>query len=538
MKTFEQQLADARPKLSTIANRFFDKTEPFIADPEYNPFNLEITQFTNYCLRKASNAEISTIKPLLRSYLSRLRAKTAAHRNIFNEDRFTYLKYDYFYNEIIAILAKHTSYSFMGEATSATEEKIAHEEFDKVKKKLFRSEKYSNFETFFKTLFRIEYITLLNQNEEDAYIVMPDNFNNLFWELYHANLNDFNTLFTEIELRKFNKRKIACLEFLLQNPNLDINEPGIVNDDILTTLLKKHHYQLIKNIFKRSDLYITSSQNLLELAFNEGNGDLNVFKQLAYTPGIDINAVSNTSHPSGLCFLYYLSQPSGVPFFDILLDHPNININFRDNRRHSAIEYFLHKIPTYKNFIVKMIMCQELQIELNSIKDDKRFLSAYIYRKIYRSNISEINEAYLKKFLSDNKSDDNLELLQPVEEQTDPLDPPQAHEYMPYPSLDPNFFKTILANINMLLSAYAALDPGTREKIASVFIQIVFLCEGLVSVRPSATSKTKRFFDITQRLPLELQMTVSNRLFGQDGFNITGRESTAAAKKLATSFPR
>ena len=86
------------------------------------------------------------------------------------------------------------------------------------------------------------------------------------------------------------------------------------------------------------------------------------------------------------------------------------------------------------------------------------------------------------------------------------------------------------------------LKLGQLETLAAeVFALVVFICDNLFQLKRERTSSRLkiaaasaiRFFAITMRLPMELQMIVCNRCFGSVKEGILRRESEAAFKSLA-----
>jgi len=83
------------------------------------------------------------------------------------------------------------------------------------------------------------------------------------------------------------------------------------------------------------------------------------------------------------------------------------------------------------------------------------------------------------------------------------------------------------------------------EQAAAVFASIVFLCEGLLQLKPAlhdtitasaaaaTTAAATRFFTIAKRLPMELQMILSRRAVGSMKQNILHQDSETAFKSLA-----
>jgi len=77
------------------------------------------------------------------------------------------------------------------------------------------------------------------------------------------------------------------------------------------------------------------------------------------------------------------------------------------------------------------------------------------------------------------------------------------------------------------------------EFAAEIFALTVFLCDGLLQLRPptlitsSSNPAAVRFFTIAKRLPMELQMILCHRAVGSMKQNILHKDSEAAFKSLA-----
>lgn len=81
--------------------------------------------------------------------------------------------------------------------------------------------------------------------------------------------------------------------------------------------------------------------------------------------------------------------------------------------------------------------------------------------------------------------------------------------------------------------------PGVREPfIGRAFALIVFLTDGFLRIRGDSHdgfSLEERFFDISSKLPLELQMVLCNRMFGSPNDIILVRDSEPGFRWLSRS---
>jgi len=77
---------------------------------------------------------------------------------------------------------------------------------------------------------------------------------------------------------------------------------------------------------------------------------------------------------------------------------------------------------------------------------------------------------------------------------------------------------------------------GVLDKLAAeVFALTVFLCDDLLQLQPAA-SAASRFFAITSKLPIELQMIMCHRAVGSMKQNFLHKDSEPAFKALARTF--
>ena len=108
-------------------------------------------------------------------------------------------------------------------------------------------------------------------------------------------------------------------------------------------------------------------------------------------------------------------------------------------------------------------------------------------------------------------------------------------------------------NIATLLRRFKAHPEQIRREVrvklgfpdelaAEVFALAVFLCDGLLQLKPAsspatipnpATTAATRFFVIAKRLPMELQMILCRLAVGSRKQNILRKDSEAAFKALA-----
>ena len=71
------------------------------------------------------------------------------------------------------------------------------------------------------------------------------------------------------------------------------------------------------------------------------------------------------------------------------------------------------------------------------------------------------------------------------------------------------------------------------EAAAEMFALVVFVSDGLLQINETTPSPAARFFSITRRLPLELQMVVCHLVVGSSKEIIPGKDSEVAFKSLA-----
>ena len=70
-------------------------------------------------------------------------------------------------------------------------------------------------------------------------------------------------------------------------------------------------------------------------------------------------------------------------------------------------------------------------------------------------------------------------------------------------------------------------------KAAEIFALTVFLSDDFLTVSEKGISKEKRFFQIIENLPMELQMVLCQRSIGCSKINIPTKDSEPAFKKIA-----
>jgi len=79
---------------------------------------------------------------------------------------------------------------------------------------------------------------------------------------------------------------------------------------------------------------------------------------------------------------------------------------------------------------------------------------------------------------------------------------------------------------------------GVLDKLAAeVYATTVFLCDGLLQLKPPSDPAATRFFAIASKLPIDLQMILCYRAVGSTKQNIFHKDSDAAFKSLARIPP-
>ena len=105
------------------------------------------------------------------------------------------------------------------------------------------------------------------------------------------------------------------------------------------------------------------------------------------------------------------------------------------------------------------------------------------------------------------------------------------------------------AQVVSLLERYASNPTQTRSEVrvelgmldevaAEVFALTVFLCDGLLQLKPALVPTTSnlnaaRFFTVVRRLPMELHLMLCHRAVDSDNDCILSKDSEAAFKSLA-----
>ena len=83
------------------------------------------------------------------------------------------------------------------------------------------------------------------------------------------------------------------------------------------------------------------------------------------------------------------------------------------------------------------------------------------------------------------------------------------------------------------------MEFGLSNEFATrLFSLAVFLCDGLLQLRPNleAEDRRVRFFRILCQLPIELQKILCRRTYSSGKMLIASKDSEAAFKELACSF--
>jgi hypothetical protein len=76
-------------------------------------------------------------------------------------------------------------------------------------------------------------------------------------------------------------------------------------------------------------------------------------------------------------------------------------------------------------------------------------------------------------------------------------------------------------------------ELGVIENEARIFALTVFFCDELLEVKEGETGGAARFFTMSSKLPMELQMILCHRSTGSAGGDVPGWESEMAFKELA-----
>jgi hypothetical protein len=76
-------------------------------------------------------------------------------------------------------------------------------------------------------------------------------------------------------------------------------------------------------------------------------------------------------------------------------------------------------------------------------------------------------------------------------------------------------------------------ELGWFGEEAKIFALVVFLCDGLLEIREETPTGAAKFFRITQRLPMDLQIILCHCVVGSAKINILGEQRELAFKNLA-----
>jgi len=80
------------------------------------------------------------------------------------------------------------------------------------------------------------------------------------------------------------------------------------------------------------------------------------------------------------------------------------------------------------------------------------------------------------------------------------------------------------------------LELCPERPIADLFVLIVFLSDDFLTINTGRSKKTKRFFKIAKRLPMELQMILCHKTFGSLAININSKDFELAYRRLISEI--
>jgi hypothetical protein len=238
----------------------------------------------------------------------------------------------------------------------------------------------------------------------------------------------------------------------------------------------------------------------LYCAVSQGNAP-KVFEILEKNPGIDINQLNQ----GGWTFLSRACHVGNVYVVDRLLKHPKIDVNFINGRGYSALFYACDNLKCFISLL------EDPRLRIAKHYNEQWFLrhaatgqcpivvwhwlvSGKPMAEVTDEFLFEVNTAGVDQWL--------LDLLRRIKN-----DPEEARR------------------VERLGSSWF------DEAAAEIFSQVVFLCDGLLKVPPSGGAA--RFFQIAQKLPLELQMVLCHRTAGSSKINIPVKEREQAFRHLA-----
>lgn len=213
------------------------------------------------------------------------------------------------------------------------------------------------------------------------------------------------------------------------------------------------------------------------------------------------------------------SETKSVKILSLLLNHPSVDVNFKDVYGDRAI--ILACLGGKDDFVA--ILVEDPRVELNVTDANGVSLLKWLVRQERLD--------YIKLWISSGKE---MVLRPPGGLGNDVIGHARKKKKVEFENLLVEFRdrpEDTRHKIRLELGWYER--TGWYEKMAaSFYAQSIFLCDGLVQIRTNADEDTTRFFTIISKLPLELQMTLCLRAAGSMKSLVSGKDSEWAFREL------
>jgi len=253
-----------------------------------------------------------------------------------------------------------------------------------------------------------------------------------------------------------------------------------------------------------------------------------VVSQLKLHPELDVNWADDDQRTA----LHYACWNGHAELVKFLLGHPNIYVNVKTTNGSTPISLGCR----FGGLSVVRVLLKDPRVELQHCDSHGRSTLWWISR--------EGNHEVIEYLLASGKELEDFERLRGM----------HVDDGKDYTALEIAREKNNTGTAS-LLERFAINPALTRHELrvklgmvaelaAEVFALTVFLCDGLLQLKPpplaAASTPTDavvgdvlRFFTIAAKLPLELQMILCYRTVGSKKQSILHRESEVAFKSLA-----
>ena len=230
-------------------------------------------------------------------------------------------------------------------------------------------------------------------------------------------------------------------------------------------------------------------------------------------PDLDINWMNPNYHDE--TFLHLAAQRKNPEIGKILLAHPLIDVNKKDNGGWTPVAYACDR----GNVPLICLLCQDPRVDVNLTANKFGYWSLY--------NIACNGTLAAAKWLIALRGED-LDSEQKGsyngEDWTTPLEIARIEGHTEMSSL-----------LERLTQYELRVELGLPGSLASeLFAVVVFLCDDLLKIKQDEAHTTAgRFFAIATTLPMELQMLLCHRVMRSNKQNILSKDSELSFKQLA-----